>query len=304
MVGKFSISASLDKNTAKTNEAVTLKIKIEGRGNIHGIADPKPDFPSDFEVYPPKIAEQMNHDGGMVSGSKTYEFVFVPRSAGNKAIQPVAFSYFDPDAETYKTVRTPGFTIAVEKGGDAYSAIPTGLSKEEVKLLGKDLRYIQTRATFDQNRQAYDSIKFVLWMLPLAALATAVLYRRRQDLLEGNVAYARSQRAGRDVRKRLERARSLLDPAKHQEFYGEVGKALHKFLGDKLNIAEAGMIADEVKALLRKRGADEESTASYFECLSVCDMKRFSPSGSTMEEMKTFLGTAEAAITRLGKALK
>jgi hypothetical protein len=303
-VGKFAISASLDKNTAKTNEAVTLRIKIEGRGNIHGITDPKPDFPSDFEVYPPKIAEQTNHDGGTVSGSKTYEFVFVPRSAGSKAIQPVAFSYFDPEAEAYKTVRTPGFTIAVKKGGDAYSAIPSGLSKEEVKLLGKDLRYIQTHAVFDQNRQASDLFKFILWMAPLVGLTAAILRRRRQDLLEGDVAYARSHRAGRDVRKRLDRARALLDPAKHQEFYGEVGRALHKFLGDKLNIAEAGMIADEVKALLRQRGTDEDAVSGYFECLSVCDLKRFSPSGSSKEEMKTFLATAEAVITRLGKALK
>ena len=304
MVGRFAISASLDKSAAKTNEAVTLKIKIEGTGNIHGIPDPKPDFPADFEVYPPKVAEQINHEGGSVSGSKTYEFVFVPRSTGPHAIQPVAFSYFDPDAETYKTVRTPGITLDVEKGGETYSAIPSGLSKEEVKLVGKDIRFIQTHASFDQVRETSDLYKTVLWMLPLIGLAAAILRKRHQDLLEGDVAYARSHRAGRDVRKRLDRARALLDPAKHHEFYGEVGRALHKFLGDKLNIAEAGMIADEVKALLRRRGADEESVASYFECLSVCDLKRFSPSGSSKEEMKTFLATAEAAITRLGKALK
>ena len=123
------------------------------------------------------------------------------------------------------------------------------------------------------------------------------------DRLHGDVAYARDRRASRSARKHLSAAKPLLKLSAQKEFYSEVGKALMEYQGDKLNIAEAGMITEAVQKILRERGVPEETIQSYFDCLTTCDMKRFSPTGASEDEMREFFKKAEREIVRLDREI-
>ena len=306
IVGNFKLSSSVDKTSVKTNEAVSLRVAVEGQGNIRTIPELEISFPPDFEIYPPKSSESINRKGSTISGRKSYEYVLVPRVSGLRRIKPVRLTIFEPVSKSYKVLETDEIVIDVTKGDETFIATPAGLTKKEVELLGQDIRFIKTDVTSFRRIGALFSNGLLLITLsafPLLSLGGAILYRRHSDRIHGDEAYARDRRASRLAKKRLSLANRLLKPSTQKEFYAEVGRALTGYLGDKLNIAEAGIITDEIQNMLHKKGTDEGIVEQYFECLKSCDLQRFSPSNSSEEEMKVFLHKAENAIVRLHRAI-
>jgi hypothetical protein len=305
-VGHFSLSANVDKNAVKTNEAVTLKVKIAGKGNIKILPEPKVEIPPDFEVYEPKVSQNIQRKNGIISGNKTFEYVLIPRFAGLQSIKPVEFSYFDLGSKTYKTLKTPEITIDVAKGAEEFFTVGSGLSKEEVMLLGQDIRFIKKSIpNFKEMREYfYKGIPFtILIILPVILVIGSLGYRRHLDKLSGDVAYARSRRANQVAMRRLRKAKRLMDEHSHKEFYAEVSRALLGFLGDKLNISEAGILTDQVEEMLKIRGVDGKVVSQYLDCLRSCDYQRFAPSISKDSEMKEFFEKAKRAIVALEKVV-
>ncbi len=306
VVGDYKISSFVDKADVKTNEAITYTLTISGTGNIRSLPEPEISFSHDLEAYPPEVSEKIERKGNSISGTRTYEYVLIPRAAGTQKIQPVTFTFFDPSSKTYKTLRTDPITIRVQKGREISTPIPQITSKEEVELVGKEIRFIMTeppsfRKIGEGIFKSYTLI--IIFISPLILLFAAVSIRKHQDRLRGDIAYARNRRAGKFARKRLSMARSLLNVESQKEFYAEVGKALLGYIGDKLNIEEAGIIRDEVKNMLTKKGVSEEVLNRFFKCLDICDMKRFSPTGSTIDEMKKFLKEAEECLVIMDRHL-
>ncbi|MDM7924986.1 MAG: BatD family protein [bacterium] len=309
LTGRFRISASADKRDVKTNEAITYKVTVEGDGNIRQIPAPEIVFPSDFEVYPPKTSETVTRSGAGISGRRTFEYVLIPRAAGDETLPPVRLSYFDASAAAYRTVSTEAIQLRVEQGAGGGYAGPavTGLSKEEVRLVGQDIRFIKTADAPFRRAGAAAVPPAALWIgfgLPLAGLAAALARRRKLNRLAVDVAYARGSRASRAVRKRLAAAAGLMKPETQKAFYAEAAKGIQGFLGDKLNIAEAGMLSEDVSARLSARGVRPETIQAVFSCLNTCDMKRFSPETATQAEMKAFYGEVEKAVSRLERELR
>ena len=305
-VGDFSISGQLDKSQVKANEALSFKVRISGNGNLAGLSEPRIEFPSSFEVYPPKAEQQIRRDPGGISGEKTFEYVLIPRQSGPVRLGPVQMAYFDPASEAYRISRAPEVSVNVAPGDQLAEAANAGLSRQEVKLLGQDIRFIKIGS--GPFHKIGDSILTVtgFWIpfaLPLLCLLGVVGYRRHQVRLKGDVAYARARRARRVSRKRLAQAQAHLDQGAEQEFYPAVGQALMGYVADKLNVAQAGMVSQEVKESLRVRGVSEESLARYFDCLRICDLKQFAPSSSGREEMRDLMAGAREAVTRMEQEL-
>jgi len=306
VVGDYSVSVNVDKNQVKTNEALALKVKISGAGNIKVLPPPKIDIPADFEKYDPKISENINRANNTISGSKTFEYVLIPRFPGIQKIKPHDFTYFDLKSRSYKRIRIPEIIIDVEKGNDEFMLSGAGFSKEEVRLLGKDIRFIQKdRPEFKRiNASFYKSPWYLaLLIAPLFVLGYAIGYRRHLDKLSDNVAYARSRRANQMAMNRLKRAHRLLSEKTQKEFYAETANALLGFLGDKLNIPAAGIITDEVEGMMRNRHIADEVVDSYLKCLQLCDFQRFAPANSTLSQMKNFYEHAKQAIIALEKEI-
>jgi hypothetical protein len=306
LVGQFNLSADVDKTSIKTNEAISLKVKIGGSGNIKMIPSPNVEVPPDFERYEPKLTENINRTENGVSGSKIFEYVLIPRYPGVQKIKPVFFSYFDITSKKYRTLATPEIVVDVAKGSDEFMTVTSGLSKEEVKLLGKDIRFIQSgNAEFSRiGSYLYKKSYFILLLIfPILAVLASYGYRRHLDKLSDNIAYARSRKANQLAMKKLHKAKKLLSETRQAEFYAEVANSLMGFLGDKFNIASAGIIIDQVEELMKSKNLQEDVIRQYLSCLQVCDYQRFAPSNSNLQEMKDFFNQAKQAIVSLERVI-
>lgn len=305
-VGSFSISGEIDKTRIKANEAITYKVTISGTGNIKIIPEPDLDLSSDFEVYDPEIIENINRNSDVISGSKTFEYVLIPRFAGDYTIRPTTFSFFDLRSQSYRTVSTEPVDVTVSEGDQGYAGVSAPSSKEVVKLIGQDIRFIQMRMPEFEERGSvfYKSFFFyVVLVVPFFAIAGAFMYRRHQDKLSSNVAYARNRKANQMALKRLKKANKQMREGNPREFYGEVSKALMGFIGDKFNVSAAGLITDEVNEILKQHGVNPDIVTEYISCLQTCDYQRFAPSESDNGEMNAFFEKARTAITNLEKSL-
>jgi hypothetical protein len=305
-VGDFRLEANIDKQNVKTNEAISLKIKISGVGNIKILPQPQLAIPSDFQQYDPKVTENISRQGGAISGSKTFEYVLVPRFPGEQQIRPFEFSYFDPQAATYRTLSSPSFSIHVTKGADDFVSLGPGLSKEEVRLVGQDIRFIKltTSQLTPIGKRLYTSFAFIsLSIVPLILLIGSVAYRSHLEKLSGNVAYARRRRANRMAMKKLSKAYSLLDEKTQKQFYAEASRALLGFAADKLNLSEAGIITSEIEKRLIDHNLESNLIQSYMKLVQTCDYQRFAPANISKSEMEEFYQQAKEAIINLEKAL-
>ncbi len=303
-VGRLELGASLDKTESEVNEAVTLRVRMEAVGNVRALPEPQIEFPADFEVYPPDVSERIDRGGNQVSGTKTFEYVLIPRVPGSKSIPAIEVSYFDTSRRDYSTAASEPLTLEVT-GTAAPGPVVTG-RRLGIEPLREDIRFIHIATpTFRPIRGMLLSRPgfWIVLLVPLVAVGGALGFRRRRDRLEGDVAYARHRRAGRVAKKRLGRARSLKSTSTQREFYAEVDRALEGFLADKLNLAEAGLIGEEARAKLAARGVSDGTVSEYFACLEVCDRQRFAPADSTLEEMDAFLARTAQAMTNLNEEM-
>lgn len=307
LAGHFDLDASLDKTQVKTNEGITLKIRISGQGNISIIPKPELFIPADFEQYEPTTSQHINRSGNGISGHKTFEYVLIPRFPGQQKIRPFSFSYFDPTKKEYVTLSTPQFTIDVEKGDEDYTAgSGSGLSKEEIELIGQDIRFIKlTDQGFSPlGSRFYQSSYFiVLLIFPAVLFLIALVYQRHLEKMSKNQAYARSKGANRLARRRLSKTKSFLSQSTQKEFYAEMSRALLGFAADKLNLSSAGIISTELEKNLKKKKIDPQLVDDYIALIQKCDLYRFATTSSSEEEMQQSFKKAKEAIVKLEKAL-
>lgn len=306
LVGRLEVSASVDRTDAETNDALTFRLAVSGTGNMRTLPEPELGFPSDVEVYPPDVTERVEPTEDGVRGSKIFDYVIVPRAPGRVTIPAVELAYFDVDAGTYAVAASDPITLAVVGDPVTAPAGPSGRLRAGIDLERQDIRFI--RIAMPGFSPVGGSLVGTLgfWaivLVPMIAVAGAVAARRHQDRLTGDVAYARRRRASRLAKQRLARAESLCSPDRHQAFHAEVGRALQGFLGDKLNVAEAGLIRDEIRARLTSRGVAEDVIDVYLGCLEDCDRQRFAPTEPDTAAMQDMLNRAGQAMTDLDQTL-
>ncbi|MEE2637236.1 MAG: BatD family protein [Acidobacteriota bacterium] len=306
LVGALSVSAVIDNMDTATNEALTLQIEVAGTGNLRALADPVLTLPDTLEVYPPETTEQVEATADGVHGRKTYEYVVVPRAPGQLEIPPVELAYLDAERGEYAVATSDPIIVTVSGDPEPPPTLSGRLPRSTADLQRQDIRFIRvTSPVFHANDQTiFRSVGFwAVAVLPLLAVAGAVFARRHQDRLAGDVAYARDRRASTVAKRRLTRAESLCKPEHHREFHAEIGRAMQGFLGDKLNIAEAGLIQADIRAGLAARGASADVIDSYLSCLERCDRQRFAPTTPDSEAMRSMLTTASHAMADLEGAL-
>ena len=217
-VGNYSLTSQISAINTKANDPVTLKININGNGNIQLLNMPEINLPAGFDKYDPKISEQINRTG-RINGSKTFEYLIVPRNPGKKEIPPIQFSYYNPEKRSYVTLSTPAYALDVQPGTGGESA--SGYSKEEIKLLGQDIRYIKT-SNGDIARQGDSAfLGFGFWtaaLLPLILLSGLIVWKRRADKLAGNLQLLRYQRAQKIARVRFKNAENIFGRRRSERF--------------------------------------------------------------------------------------
>lgn len=305
LVGNLAITSSVDRDSLAANEAVTLAVQVSGRGNLKALAPPDLDFPPTVEAFPPEVSDRLRTTEAGVTGTRTYEYVLIPRAPGTLTIPGIDMAYFDAKTSRYETASAPPLELRVT-GRAVESALPGARARGSVEALRSDIRFI--RIDTPRFRRRGETLFGEPWfwiivLAPVGAVGGAVGLRRRRDRLAEDQAYARDRRAGRLARKRLARASELAGGDDPRAFYAETAQALEGFAADKLDTSAAGIIRDELRAGLARRGAADATIEEYLEVLGTCDRQRFAPTGAEVEERRAFLRRAEAVLAALGREL-
>ena len=306
-VGEFTISSSISTQELKTNDAVTLKLIISGTGNMKLINTPEVGFPQDFEIYDPKVENKFNLTRSGLAGSKVIEYLAIPRHAGNYTIPPVEFSYFDLKSKSYKTLKTDAYTLNVAKGeGNADQVVANYTSKEDLKVLGKDIRYIKTGETSLTPKDDYlfGSMSYCLWyVIPFSLFVIYLIIYRKQALENANIAKVRTKKANKVATKRMKNAGKLLAEKNMSAFYDEVLKALWGYISDKLNIPVSQLSKDNIEEELVRYGVSEELIKAFIDTLNECEFARYAP-GNQNEAMDKVYASAVDVISKMENSIK
>ena len=306
-VGEFNISSSINSKELKTNDAITIKLVISGTGNLKLISNPEIKFPDDFEVYDPKVDNQVRLTKEGLTGNKVIEYLAIPRHAGTYKIPGVSFSYFDIRSKSYKTLNTEDYVINVEKGaGNADQVIANFTNKEDLKVLGEDIRYIkQNEVTFQPKGSFfYGSMSYWLfYIIPALAFILFFIIYRKQAAENANVAKMRTKKANKVAIKRMKLAGKLLSENKKDAFYDEVLKALWGYISDKLNIPVSRLSKDNIEEKLRNHGVSEELIKEFLNALNDCEFARFAPGDENQEMDKVYSSSIEV-ISKMENSIK
>lgn len=306
-VGDFKISSSINANEVKTNDAVTIKLTLSGVGNMKLINTPEVKFPQDFEVYDPKVTDNYDLTNNGLSGTKTFEYLAIPRHAGNFTIPPVEFTYFDLKSNSYKTLKTQAYDLKVEKGqGNAEQVISDFTNKESVKVLGKDIRFIKLGDTtvYPKGKFFFGTMGYYLWyIIPLLLFIVFVIVYRNRAKENANVAKMKTKKANKVATKRMKLAGKLLAENKKNEFYDEVLKALWGYISDKLNIPVSQLSKDNIEAELTKYGVNEELIKEFIAALNECEFARYAP-GNENEAMDKVYSASVDIISKMENNIK
>jgi len=308
-VGHFTINSTISSQKVRTNDAVTLRMTIAGSGNMKLIKTPDIKFPDGFEAYDPKVTNNFKTNSSGVSGSKTIEFMFIPRHSGSYEIPSTEISYFDVQDKAYKTLKTPTYQIDVEKGvgGDNNSAVVSNyVDKEDVKQLAKDIRYIQTdniKLTRENEPLAGTVTGWLMFLLPLLLAAVLFVFFRKQARENADIRFMKNKRANKVAVKRLKLAQKLLSQGNKDKFYDEVLKAVWNYLGDKLSIPVASLTKENVAIELTERGVDDELYQRLVNVLNTCEFARYAPN-SGQQEMGNLYDETIDVISKLEETTK
>lgn len=309
-VGNFGISARLTTDNLKTHDAASLVITVSGRGNVALLEEPKVNFPPDFEVYDTKTTENTDKSNGGTSGSKSFEYPFIPRSHGDFTIDPVEYSYYDVSAGKYVTLRTEPLHVKVAKGkgGDStpVTTVNSGVERKDVKSLADDIRFIFTGKPGLSGSGSFFVGSVFFWiLLALMILGATSVYLafRKVAAMRADVAGTKNRRATKMAQKRLKLAGEYLDKNIYTAFYEELHKALIGFVSDKLNMDMSEISKDNIASALTDGGVSEEQTKAFTDLLDACEFARYSPDGGN-EAMRSHYDAALKVISSIDSGLK
>ena len=307
-VGEFQVQARLSKDSLKTHDAASLIVTVSGKGNVALLEAPKLSFPPDFEVY--DVKTNVNTDKSGTSGSKTFEFPFIPRSPGNFEIGPVQYSYYDVKQRKYHTASTAVLPLAVARSASSASGAPQQgntlvVDRKGVKNLGEDIRFIRTKTSLGTDKGFF--VYSPLWwgvILALLAIGAGIwLGFRKMAARRADVTGNRNRRATRQALKRLAQARDFLDKNLYTAFYEELHRSLIGFVGDKLAMDMADQNKENIEASLIAGGVPEAIAKDFTELLDACEYARYSPD-SGHEAMNAHYEKAVSTITAIDSSMK
>jgi len=300
-VGHFSLNSNITATEIKANEAVTLKLNIAGSGNMKLIKNPVIKFPDGFELYDPKVTNNFKTSPLGVSGTKTIEYLFIPRHSGNFEIPSAEISYFDTQERAYKTLKTPAYKLQVAKGDGNEAPVVAGNSsyvdKQDVKQIGKDIRFIQTERfnIAKEDEPVFGTlICWLLYLIPLLISLLLFIFFRKQAKENANIRLVKNKKANKIAQKRLKLAQKLLNEGNKDSFYEEVLKATWTYLSDKLSIPVASLTKERVGEELTAYKVDSAVINQFVEILNTCEFARFAPNSGQQEMGNLYDDTIQA----------
>lgn len=291
-VGKYTMEASLSSKSVSANSAANINVRIAGTGNLNFMQAPVLNLPSSFELYDTKTTEQIRNSGSGSMGYRSFEYPFIPRAEGDYMIAPIEFTYFNPETAKYVTLRSEEFAISVTpdaKGGGAPSAVVSaGVRKEDVRLLGNDIRFIKLGRPALQRNAAPLVLSPLYWavLAAMVLLAMVVFFAVRKRMRDSrNTVLVHARRANKVAVQRFRKAATYMKEQNQHAFYEEMLRALWGYISDRFNIPVADLTKESIREELSRRGAVEQAR-EITEIISMCEEAQYSPLATTsMDEV-------------------
>ncbi len=303
----FKFKMSVDRTELKSNESVTLKLVVSGHGNIQMVNKLAVNFPASFDVFDPKVSNNINSSASGVRGSKTFEYLVIPREQGEYTIPATNFSYFDVSTKSYKTLTTQEIKFKIAKGenSDIVTTSGTAIGREDVADKGTDIRHIFTQDfTLSKNKKPFfGSLWFYLsYLIALVVAILSIFLIGTKIKRNKNIVLQKNRRANKISQKRLKEAAKFMKENNREAFYTELIKALWGFLSDKLNIPLSELSRDTVKETLEKQNIDEQLVNEFITTVDNCEFAKYAPQGGEQQIADDY-NKAQLIINRLIEVL-
>ena len=301
-VGKFNISASLDKNEVKAGEPINLRVVVGGIGNLKLLKQPEVQSPKDFDKYDAKVTDKTKLTANGVEGNMIYDFLAVPRNQGSYTIPAVELTYYDTSENAYKTIKTQPFTLTVAKGDGSTGSAASDFSSQQ----DKDIHSIKLGKTklHDMDEWFFGSVGYwISLLLPLAAFTALLVVFRRRAIENADIVKVRSNKASKIATKRLKKAKALMSAGKQGDFYDEVMRALWGYVSYKLNMPAEQLSRENIQDKLSAHSVDEVTIQKFVQALDECEFERYAPGDAAGNMSKTF-NSAMTAIMEIENAIR
>jgi hypothetical protein len=300
-VGRYRLHVSPDRQEAAVNDAISLRVRVEGEGNVRPIAAPRlPELP-DFRAYDPKVDEKTSTERERLRGSKVWDFVLLPLAPGVQEIPPVEFAYFEPDSGRYHTLRSSPIRVQVARAEAEPGASAARVEPREVRQLRADIRHLKpVPPRLQARRPLTSSPAFAAALIAPAAanlLVGAAAWRRARQ--QGEQGSLRRRRALREARRALRGAAALAEGGAAGEFYDAVARALRQYVADRLDRSAAGLTMQEIEEALGNAGVAPADRIRLLGCLEACDRGRFTPASGRPQARRELVEQARAAVDSL-----
>ena len=300
-VGKFNISAQLNKNELKAGDPLSLRIVVGGIGNLKLIKQPVVNFPKDWDKYDPKVTDKTKLTSNGLEGNMIYDILAVPRNQGHYTIPPVELTYYDTSLNQYKTIKTQSFEIEVAKGDGSRSSV-VDYSKDQPKDI-KDIKKGEAELHSVDNF-FFGSVGYLMSLLiPFAAFVALLVIFRNRAIDNADLVKMKGKKANKIATKRLRQANKLMLAGKTNEFYDEVLRALWGYVGDKLNMPAEKLSRENISEKLQSHNVDDNTISKFLSAIDDCEMMRFAPGDPEGNMNKTF-ESAMTAIMEIENVMK
>ncbi len=309
-VGQFTMSSAISGTELQTNDAVTIKIDIKGSGNMKLLKTPAIDWPEGFEAYDPKVTNNFKTTSSGVSGTKSIEYLAIPRASGDYVIPAVQYAYFDIDSKQYKILTTPEYKLHIAKGANEPegngSVVQHYVNKEDITQFATDIRYIHATSnseavyTLSAKRSILlqrSGLNTMLYVIPAILTLILLIVFRKQIRENADQARVRYKKANKVAQKRLKNAQKLLLANDKKAFYEEIERAALQYLSDRLSIPTAELSKDTISDILRRKKVSDELIAAVNQVLSTAEFARYAPSSDS--EMQSLYDQTTTLINNL-----
>ena len=306
-VGSFTLACDMPEPQLEANTSDRIELTITGSGNLKFITAPRLTLPESFEVYDTKVTDNIMLTATGTSGSITYSYPFVARSAGEFTIEPLEFSYFDPTTGEYHTLATERFNISVADDGSAPATTTAGgvvSYGSTMRQLDRDIRFIHT-GTLPIKGGAAIVLTPLYWLLItllVALFIVAYVALRKRMINSRNVVARRMKRADKVAVQRLRMAEKSMKELNRHSFYEEMLRALWGYISDKFNIPVSNLTKETIREELYRRGVSSAIAEQFCEIISRSEEAQYAP--STDGDMNEVYTEAIEVISKIEEVVK
>ncbi len=266
-VGDYDMTVGFKSDSVLVDQPIDLKITISGKGNLKQLSELQMNFPEEFEVYDPETSNKLRVTDGGINGSKTYNYLLIPRKTGTYKIAPISFSYFDLESKSYKTIQSDAITLKAYNEDGTIDETVVEASQEE------------TVAASESEEKGNNTWLYIV--LPSLLLGgVAVYYLAFGKKTKEETEEERRKNARKKLAMKMAVAKQHLDNNNIAGFYDETLIGLNKYVNEKLQIETAKMTKESISETLTNKGVGENTTQSFITVLEQCEMAKYAPLSS------------------------